>query len=504
MNEWAIGKTGRLLLIAALFSGCGSVFSRPNESPLIQRAVVTPYPPSDRYFIEDESCQTQRSPLSIHSAYMTSWNPSGFDLLLEHLWQTNTSRSLRSPAVNEVIWGRKHLRECDQRDEFGAHCLDKRGYELPWKHLTNDRKLLRVCRDQFVYDRDSIEAMALSTVHRLNTARQRTVSARPNMNLQPLKVELVPHFVDRHTYSGTESEGYFDRDYYLADNMAYFPSSNMLAVFPETQQRAALADKLLHYWESSFVLFHEFGHHVQQALVPITESEKGVVWHPTQHSFLNRLTPKKNSAEIQRRALMWSVIAEAFADAFAYYAAEEKPGVYLGLETSLSVGRNVRLGYFEDGLTEKKFTVSMVQELLSDPSTQGLSAFQDPHRVGAVLAHALDRIFDAFLSEMAKVQPNRSRTVAIAGTPQERYRMKLQLLFRWLEQFAMDDQVTRHRGVSEQSLFYPLKNSLEIVLQDHANRLLPDPSNQPWKHPVSVVASQFLPLLNSRLFSVSE
>src|SRR5262249_55571374 len=121
---------------------------------------------------------------------------------------------------------------------------------------------LRICADGRTYDRLSYEGVALTSLFYLQRARdtyQRLAVAGGAPAPQPIALRVLPAFKD--TYDNyNDANGDNQLVTYITHNLAYFPVGQMIAVFPETATVSAKESGF--FWESEFVLSHEYGHHL--------------------------------------------------------------------------------------------------------------------------------------------------------------------------------------------------------------------------------------------------
>ncbi len=474
----------QLVLLGLLSVGCGDDLRSPAVDERIRRRILTPDPPADHYFVADQDCQGRRDPLTLSSSFLTGMGGVGLVASATEFEEMRTALSLQTTGVVETIWGREHWRKCDQNDLYGRRCLDANGDELPWYHRVTDRKLLRVCRDQHAYERESYEAIGLAATHYLGTAHRRIQEARPDLKLAPIKLEVMAKFIDHHLNVEQQGNEVIDHSYIEVDNMAYFPDVQMIGIFPESVGRANQRDQLLHLWESPFVNFHEFGHHVQSMLMRPSTDAVSLTWLPAQH----RYGVSEGSPQYTRRQeVFWSSVAEGFADLIALYVARGDRTAFLGLEEELTTGRDPLRNTFSDGRTAKRLTHDAVQSLIGGEVNVESLIFRDPHHVGAVLAFALNRLFVSyFYGDQAGMVPE--------------YNRLLNLAMDWLIHLKVAEKEQQNRAMSANDLFNPLATALERAMSQFpaAGRL--DPSSA-WRRRICLQAKDLLPALEFAPFA---
>jgi hypothetical protein len=257
---------------------------------------------------------------------------------------------------------------------------------------------------------------------------------------------------------------------HMVDNAAYgrFENESYFVVFPKSQEYSNRLFGRQTLWNSSYVMAHEFGHHVFYHHVPqwvpklrSGDDEAAGCFHATPRLSAEALlkTPKKltksrNLAESSAKLLqvnpmtasterssppfrmdenedadrMISAINEAFADLFGYYANGAQNG-YTQNMGCFEQNREVSSKTFKNSLPKQidhihiqmAFVESQVNTPFRAPSGDLCALdWRDSHILGAVLANYLDRILSL-------------KTASSVTVP--RADLKASFLLNWLEQY---------------------------------------------------------------------
>ena len=189
----------------------------------------------------------------------------------------STAVSLETAVISLATWKDVYKRQCDLNMGEAHRCDDKEGYEKAWSAAA-PAAASRSARTPTPMAARPDEGVALTSAYYLSKAHDRYVSLTGGTS-QPQKVQLsvLPHFVDYNDHyiqDGTRSK----LKTYITHNLAYFQVGQMIAVFPESQD----LDRTLpgYFWESEFVLGHEYGHHIDFTRHGKVLANAGLAWDP--------------------------------------------------------------------------------------------------------------------------------------------------------------------------------------------------------------------------------
>lgn len=439
-----------ILMSGFVMWGCdtgGSGNSRKNNRN-VRPPVITDQAPVT-YTLYDKDCVQQQSPVAITKTGIWGWEGLSVINTTAELSNTISSGSLRSDIVSETTFNRLYLRVCNGPSEF--NCVKEDGSPKGWD-LPKEKNQLRVCEDDFTYPRETFEAGALTSIHYLNLAADSYKEAM-NRSLRKVRLEIFPLF-ETHFFGRTDKNGKkVNVKEYLVDNLAYYPGHDLIVVFPQSQKAAENGfDK---FWESSFVLAHELGHHVEQAHIGADLRALGIYWDPTLHQF--RGIQESGSKERERRrylAKYWTAISEAFADLNAFYAEKEDINSLVNVDC-LGANRNILNDMFADQQTAKRLDDSVVVSLFIRGSYQvnycDSVNLSEPHTVGAIIAHNMHNII--------KILEPETLDVPYSETIKARYRLSI----AWIEALATAHRANKDRPLRAKTLLSPLRTAIMAI-----------------------------------------
>ncbi len=206
----------------------------------------------------------------------------------------------------------------------------------------------------------------------------------------------------------------------------------VIAVFPHSSKNTdGSADHPSPLWELPFVLRHEYGHHVfYHSLTPLLGSaqvhlKETLAANPTHHSTRAISVPsvfarEKGKSPLIDTSFLFGALNEGFADMYAFYASGLKmPGIEMA--PCFVNTRDVASPSLGGVNVKKVFTADMIDILFNpkslvksfDPSKDaGCNAFNvlEIHDLGAVIAHTVDKVFDASPAVQAETDKARAKT----------------------------------------------------------------------------------------------
>lgn len=477
------------LALAAL---CGSLFGCGGDDDDGPRGVleIVPGPgvPAS-YRLADPDCQATRpsTPLALHNTVVPAWDGDGLALKPATMQGIVSDDSLRSEAVSLTRYADKFQRICDFRKPEGRECDGANGKEQSWvgPDPQSPQGKLRVCKDGVAFDRDTYEGVGLTSTHYIERAYGR-YQAIAGKTLPQIKLYVLPSFVDYYDNFVDQRDGRTKRlELTVTHNLAYFPGSPLVVVFPEKKEAVNPAGFL---WESSFVLAHEFGHHIDFTAHGQLQEQIGLTWSPTRHGFIDLTSFASTGSAASERAQVAGAYAEAFADLLAFYAEGASSQALVGLKC-FGKNRDVARETFAGGL-DKILTDDRLGLLLGrgdEPRDADCTKprFSDIHTGGAILAHTLDRAFKMLTAADATLSPDSEAEIAA------RYRLTLAFKDRLAE--ASTNLTSGTRGAA---LFAPFSTALAAVTDKHFTGLTlrDEPGTEP-----QAVRSELCRLVAERL-----
>lgn len=441
-----------LYFFLSISSGCGSQHRDPPAAaqPPITPLILSDDPPAT-YELADPACQTQTATVSLTQARIHSWRGQEIQRRMVDLNQVVSKSSLISPSIRETTFNDQYQRSCDFNRGQGDSCPDEKGQEVSWSLMRPSRPL-RVCQDNQEFPRLSYEHVSLAALVGIETASQayRTADAGASP-LRPIQLAVLPSFVDLYRNFPQGSENITLKTW-ITHNMAYFPSIEMIAVFPEP---SSLQSSLKGYfWESEFVLAHEFGHHIelsrQTKAAARFDLTLGLTWDPMQHRYLSVSGGRSVASQVM------GSYSEALADLFAFYAVGGDDRSLVGLPC-LGLNRNPGNDSFGNGDT-KVLTEDRLELLLGlrdeDPTSCREPRYGDVHTVGAIFASLLNQVF----ATLTALKPE-GEVGSIADITQ-RYK----LVLRW-----QDALLKRSHALGSSATAQELLALLPSALEDTVN-----------------------------------
>ena len=364
-------------------------------------------PPAD-YFIEDNDCISSKENTTLE---LTKTTVFSFGLKSNEVALSNvkSGSSLESSIVAETQFGIEFSRTCDS-----FSCLTESGLPESWQNSFEHGGLLKICKDGFLYNRQSYEGVGLTTLYYLDRAFERFQEMIDDRDFEIEKVRLLilPIFktvYNKYVDSETSSEGKLIE--YITHNAGYFPKteganpSPILAIFPET---SCLLDKVSGYlWESSFVSAHEFSHHIEKSYFPMFLTKE--IFAPQWQQHLEDDESFETDPILSKISY---AISESFGDLLGYYSDYASGESILAID-GFGYNRMVGFGSFKNNAPKylNKDVVDIFLNQNSSSSTTNNSLthmneikaecnlpsedpnFSDSHTIGAIIAHALDSSF---------------------------------------------------------------------------------------------------------------
>jgi hypothetical protein len=371
------------------------------------------------YYLSDQACLDSGTGQVVSTYLYRMWNGSEVGVYKYTNQNSTVSSSLSSEVISETVIN---------LHESSSVCLDQdsSGLCVEGTKVLSKPVLLPVCQDAYLYPRQSVEGVAISSAMSINRSFEFYKSL--DSNALP-KVSLVVLPILEKSYM---SRGQVVRSDFELNNLAYvesFLQKPAFVILPTSRDRQPFEDlSTLNLWESSWTLGHELGHHI---LATVSGVNKSALLVKTDESILTRnfltsfgfsLIPfnsiyqgvgfhdfgnwlfMDNDSIMNTRSLqsvrsvgnidIWSGINEGFSDLFAT-AASSGGDLTRGVPC-IAVSRNPDIGYFLTG-EPKVLDAATLQQFHSTVSlSQSLNCsapwFQGPHSIGAVIAHGLRKL----------------------------------------------------------------------------------------------------------------
>ncbi len=438
---------------AAGLVACGGGETSERRDPVIP--VVADRRAPATYTLADPSCQQASAPVALTHASVRAWNGDQIETHRVTLDGVSSKASLGSAAVSETTYDDVYERACDVDKGEGHYCDDKSGAEQGW---VNAHALtpLRICRDDFDYGRTSYEGVALASIHYIQTAQSRYKQLAPgNTDLPTIKLSVLPEFIDYYDNFPQRDGTKVRLKTWITHNSAHFQSPPMIAVFPEAAEDARSAKGF--FWESQFVLAHEYGHHIDFTRNGMLLSQMGLRWIPFEHRFFDEYAFDIGGAGTSDRAQVHGAVGETFADMTAFYA-EGGTGASLRGLPCFGINRDIANANFLNGdkkaLTEDRFDL-VLGKTQEDDKPCGQPQYRDIHIIGAIVGHALDQAFARLTASTATLVPGSADDI------DQRYRLTI----AWMDKYV---KASRALALDQKGSAWlePIATALEGVADD--------------------------------------
>lgn len=353
--------------------------------------------------VQDPSCQEQGQPTSIDSYGGWIWRGESVVHKSFKAAQIASINSLSSRSVMATWYGQRQEEDCQLIAGSLSCASDAR--------VTQNSRSLKICQKDAVYERESVEGVAMTGVHQIDLAwsyYRLLDGAKAEISRSNLLV--LPEI--RQIYEVSENGTNQPRSYVLSSNLAYvasFKNAPTFVIYPTALRDAPQGSPTrANLWESSWGMAHEFGHHVlrthsgRSGFNPNSLTAKGAVEvHDFDHapetnfhvsSFELTSSPRTVTAKDH-----WQAINEGFADLFAFYSLNQRPELAKNI-SCMDISRDVTSQQFANGRLKAldaaalaSFSSSQFEviENCNEPN------FQTPHSVGAVIAYGVNRLFQA-------------------------------------------------------------------------------------------------------------
>ncbi len=481
------------IFIAALVAsaGCSKSDRSSDDQPVDFPVRVFEAPAT--YSITDAECQKQTDKIDLSSGTISAWQANLVQMVDVNLADTFSALSLRNSIVKDTVFGVEYERRCDDAKEDGKKCLDRFDRDIEYTAVTGKGWYLRICENARAYPRKSVETVALTSAHYLDLAHKTYLQLKEPKAVVPpqLLLNVLPVFTDifdNYYENGVQKV----RKEYLVDNLAYYGGKNMIIVFPASKH----SDEVLpgFFWESQFVLGHEYGHHVERQRTGFLKEKLGVDWNPITHSWEDLSLLKFTETGSSEFTQVLGAVSEGFADLLAFYAEGGTSYSLTGIP-SLGKNRDIRLPTFRNS-TDKILT----QERLNLLTRRTTAARGDPdkhfeniHSGGAVLAYAADQIFKSI---------SLARLGVVEGSKED-MEFRYKLLLQWIDETG--EGLALVKSDPAETHLEKISNAFAKVVDDSVDNftLRPDTTEKQLQSEVCSVLIEVLPALAKPAFALA-
>ena len=477
-------------LIAA--AGCSKSDGGSGDQPVDFPVRVFEAPAT--YSVSDINCQKETDKIDLTTGTIPAWQADQVQMVNVNLTDTFSSLSLRNSIVKDTVFGVEYERRCDDAKEDGKKCLDRFDRDIDYTAVDGKGWYLRLCENAPQYPRKSVETVALTSAHYLDLAHKTYLQLKePTATVPPqLLLNVLPVFTDIY-------DNYFEngqqkiRKEYLVDNLAYYGGKNMIIVFPASKQ----SDQALpgFFWESQFVLGHEYGHHVERQRTGFLKEKLGVRWNPIEHSWEDQSLLAFTETGSSEFTQVLGAISEGFADLLAFYAEGGTSYSLTGIPT-LGQNRDIRISTFRNS-TEKTLTperLSLLTRRTTAPRGDPDKQFENIHTGGAVLAYAADQIFKT---------TSLARLGVVEGSKED-MEFRYKLLLKWIDETG--EGLSLVKSDPAETHLEKISNAFAIVVDNSVASftLRPDTTEKKLQSEVCSVLTEVLPALAKPAFALAD
>lgn len=472
-------------------SGCGSESTIKKETP----GVFTPIESTEirPVFLQqqDKNCTPKNGVSQLGPVALHTWTPSGRTLQPVDTTGLNSQNGLHNSFVTEVLTGlvQESQLSCEWSVAENSYINCEPAVGSP---ASRNPVMLSICREGYQWPRDSLEHAALASLIALEKGFVFYSGLQEEKkDLGKASLALFPEL--RTVKTADTSIGKKSETTWQTNNAAWTVmnkegASGVFIVFNHTADWYSLGD-VPSLWEIPFVMIHEMGHHVFYKNSPglkdliFERSDVSADTFRMQHDFWKppRLSDSRGSPRVPEMPLdprrfanttssgpaditpgeALVAVNEAAADLFAFYTLDGKPGLLEGAPC-LGANRDVSSPQFLynieiDGSAElvkkaksldtkslKLFTSA--SEFDEKVGSCTYPSLDDPHFIGAILAHGFDRLFAA---------------AGTGETPQQRGN----LLIKWIQ--TMDQDLSQvAEPTAEGVLLSSVRTALKVATED--------------------------------------
>jgi len=329
--------------------------------------------------------------------YKSSDNECSFD----ELSLSPIATSFHSGVYNGSILSDLSKKTLDKSVTFGGE------YEINIARVSTLETLknpdpFKYCVDKSVIeDTSTYENAALSILQPIREFDKKFGALLWPLKIPKVNIQVLPKY-SRIKHTKIKRRKVLNKSY-LINNAMYFGAKDTLIFLPQgSRKQYQLPFGGVPLWKSPAVVMHEYAHHVFKHIVIQNNSaikhfgdsglcmdSRDLVSASNEEKVVNRSERTKEDA--------LEAINEGFADLFAFYAAGEKP--FFKKMGCMEKTRDLQSEVFISN-QQKIFSTDALDSFLNTVMTQkrfcGSSVdFQDPHMVGAVIAHGFYKVLES-------------------------------------------------------------------------------------------------------------
>lgn len=399
-----------VLSVVLVSSGCGKILGQKSDS--VQPPRDTTLDDVKMLGLEDSSCQHSEN---VTSATVWEWN--GRETVAKYVDFSGNAGS-DGELISEGALGAIHSARTDQNCTYSD---GKISCDSDTLKQTGKGTIVRICRADGDYSRDSIEAVTLNVQYYLGETLKRYKTLAGAKDLATTAV--FPQMLEVMHVSLRDGS---QKNLAIVDNaaMANLPSKPTLSFMQINPTSISSFERSpLNLWEVPFVIKHEYGHNVFFRHVGSTLSALGLRLNLYTHGLgiAGSRRDTRGSMSLSDLELKETTITgfnELFADLFAYYSndgtKDQLRGVY-GLDATRDPGSELTNG------GNRKIWTQNAMDLFSGKiinyNDESEITFTGVHDVAAILGYPVAQLLDATRK----------------GASSER---KLEVLLKWLDRLA--------------------------------------------------------------------
>jgi len=363
---------------------------------------------AEDYFVEDLACQDGEGLNEMGEQDVHRFD-SGSTAAEIHSFKGFSSRStLKGPGLSQTIYNFHQQSKCitsGGTENCGSGTI-----------VVKSPKKLKICNADRNFSRASVEGVTLSSMSSLDKAYKFYLSI-PNARESLRDVSLIVLPIVEKLTSQKDSAGNDTTVRSITtDNLAYAPNFDgrpAFVVFPKSRNAVTKGRwKNLNLWELPWGMSHEFGHHVFRShtgvekLPGTTTNVHGLAINMPIHSIDfddsdDRSSKQYSGLNLGGRTVgpeqIFSAVNEAYADLFSFYSLGEAENLIKGVDC-FDKNRDTTSTHFANGaakiISEETIELFTSPERFRFNSCEGPD-FQDPHSLGAVIAHGMMRLYKA-------------------------------------------------------------------------------------------------------------
>lgn len=393
------------LLSASVLSSCGALGFKKNADDDVQSPQLVDAKDVMVLSPEDPSCMSSGQSTATKSIQIWQWNGSSAEpKTVPFVTKAGSDQELVSKGTYGALWDLQFTRTCDYANGE-AECKDAKIVKKP--------DIVKICRPDGAYGRESIESMTLTAQYMADGARDfyyKLSSSTAGLYKAILYIQPLELWHVTRTSDGKKI------DLVQADNAAFASPSKknddygVFWVYPTSKK--SFGKSPVHLWEAAFVMHHEFGHNVFHHHVETAADLVGLTTRDQDHTLesIMRNAPKPHmksmmlSDDSQAQKDL-SGLNEMFADLFAYYNGDAAPDQLKGLGT-LGETRDPSSAKTLAG-TKKVWTAKesgiYTGELSAPKVSDGEPDFTDVHDVAAAFGYNIAVLIEAAMPGKSSV-----------------------------------------------------------------------------------------------------